>query len=249
MRSYKGILPAAIAIVTIACGPQESLNPLCTNDNAEVDPALTGAWQAVDGNGILEIYGSWHSYATADTSSDWSQTVPADRRTYAVTYVEGKNKRTWTFDGRLIRLGDDSFMDITPGEAEVDCDFKYFPVTLSKDGELPLFTKLSELFYMALVPSQPEDNGTASGDSSEMKLIAAHTFIKVTLEDERLRTAWLDREWLGDMIRDARISIDHQQVGDSVLLTASPEDLQDMIQQISNEPDAFKEFGDWRRKR
>ena len=117
------------------------------------------------------------------------------------------------------------------------------------DGELPQFTRLSELFYMALVPSQPEDNGAASGDSSELKLITAHTFIKVTLEDEKLHTAWLDREWLGDMIRDGHISIDHQQAGDSVLLTASSEDLQDMIQQISNEPEAFKEFGEWRRKR
>ena len=249
MRNCKAIIPAAMAIAAIACGPQESLNPLLTNAESVADPALTGVWQAADGNDGLEIHGMWQSLAHADSDSDPSQSAPAEYRTYAVTYVEGKDKKTWTFDGRLIRLGDDSFMDITPRETAVDSDFKYFPVTLSKDGELPQFTRLSELFFMALVPPQPAEDGTASDNSYELKLTAAHAFLKINLEDDRLHAAWLDREWLGDMIRDGRITIDHQQAGDSMLLTASTEALQDMVMQISDEPDSFKAFGEWRRKK
>jgi hypothetical protein len=251
MRSLRAILPAALAIVTIACAPQGSLNPLCTNEEAVADPALVGVWQMDGDDGYLEIRGRWQSRASGDShgSGDAPRGVPPEFSTYSILFVKGNDKKVSSFEGRLVHLGDDSFMDITPNETPIDADFKYFPVVRTQDGDAPQFTKLSELFYMALVRSQAEDASAAPGDSCELQIMAAHVFVKLAVEDDHLRAAWLDREWIEDAVHQGRISIDQQQVGDALLLTATPESLRDLVQQFSNDPQAFKEIGEWRRKR
>jgi hypothetical protein len=251
MRWLKAIFPAALAISAIACAPQESLNPLCTSQEAVVDMALVGDWQEKGGASLLEIHGKWQAASSTDSdgSDNPSPNVPPDSKTYSILYVEGKNKKLSSFEGRLIRLRDDFFLDIAPTEAPVDADFKYFPVSRTEDGDPPQYTKLSELFYMALTPSQPDAAGAAQGDSYDLQILAAHAFLKVRFEDDDLRVAWLDREWMQEMVNQGRVSIDHTQAGDTLLLTASSEALQDLVQQFSNDPQAFKEIGEWRRKR
>lgn len=250
MRSTKAILAAAMAIVTVACGPQESLNPLCTNEEAVADMALIGDWQEQGSDTVLEIVGKWQAQIQINASDgDVSSIVPPELRSYSILYVEGKGKRVTSFEGRMVRLGDDTFMDITPNQTPIDADFRYFPVVRTQDGDAPQFTKLSELFYMAMVPSRAEDGSAAPGDSCELQIIAAHMLLKLTVEDDHLRAAVLDGKWLEDMVHQGSVSIDHQQVGDTVLLTASPEQLQDLVEQFSNDPQAFKEIGEWRRKR
>jgi hypothetical protein len=251
LRGMKSAFPAVLALAALACAPQESLNPLCTNDEAIADPALIGEWREVDGDSLIEIRGDWRGKSANDSDADTnpSPNVSPEFRRYSILYVEGKNKKVSRFDGRLIRLGDDLFLDVTPDEAPVDADFRYFPLVRTEDGNPPSFTKLSEFLYMALVPSQSKDESAAPGDSYRLQIIAVHAILKVRFDDDVLRVAWLDREWTKDMIHDGRISIDHEEVGDTLLLTARPESLQDSVQQFSNDPQAFKEIGAWRRKR
>src|SRR5512143_2245902 len=105
MRSTKAILAAAMAIVTVACGPQESLNPLCTNEEAVADMALIGDWQEQGSDTVLEIDGKWQAQSQIDASGgDVSSIVPPELRSYSILYVEGKDKKVTSFEGRMVRL-------------------------------------------------------------------------------------------------------------------------------------------------
>ncbi|HET7842327.1 MAG TPA: hypothetical protein VFM21_12005 [Terriglobia bacterium] len=249
MRRF-AILSTVLALAMISCAPQESLNPLCTNEEAIAEPALAGDWQLTDSDDVFEIVGRWQALAAADPQiANDPSSAPPDSRSYAILYIEAKSKRVSAFEGRLVRIGDDFFLDVIPTQVPVDADFKYFPVARSEDGAPPQFTRVSELFFMTLVPSQPGESSASQDGPCEIRLVAAHVFLKIQLEDDGLRLAWLDRDWMQEMIEQGRISIDHQQTGDTMLLTASPESLQDLVQQFSNDPQAFKEIGEWRRKR
>ncbi len=250
MRRLAAILSPVLAMAMVSCAPQESLNPLCTNEEALAEPALAGEWQQMGSDDVLQIVGRWQALAASnpEIASDPTHNAPADSKTYAILYVDGK-KRASPFDARLARIGDDYFLDVIPTQVPVDEDFKYFPVVRSEDGAPPQFTRISELFFMTLVPAPSSDPGAALGDPYELRLVAAHVFLKIQLEDDTLRLSWLDRDWMQQMVEQGRFAIDHQRVGDSVLLTAPTASLQDMVQQFSNDAQAFKEIGEWRRKR
>ncbi len=250
MRRLAAILSTALALAIVSCAPQESLNPLCTNEEAVADPALAGEWQQKDDDSLIQIAGRWQALAAADPqmANDPTNKAPADFKAYAILYVEGKSKRVSAFDARLVRIGDDFFLDVVPQQVPVEADFKYFPVVRNPEGTAPQFTRVSELFFMTLVPSPLCESSQARGDPYELRVVAAHVFLRIRLEEDVLHMAWLDRDWMQEMIEQGRISFDHQQVGDSMLLTASSESLQDLVQQLSADPQAFREIGEWRRR-
>ena len=81
------------------CGPALSLHPLCTNEEVIFDPALVGRWET-----------------TSDEKWIFRQ---MEENLYNVT-VRFDSRDSLVLEGRLVQLGDYTFMDVTSGEPDVE---------------------------------------------------------------------------------------------------------------------------------
>ena len=92
MRQIARMILLASVIYSTACVP--SINPFCMEGDGYLDPNLLGTWSDSDG---LET---------------WTFTNPDDED-YLLTYTDD-NGRTGVFTARQFKLGDRSFLDISP---------------------------------------------------------------------------------------------------------------------------------------
>jgi len=70
-------------------------------------------------------------------------------------------------------------------------------------------------------------------------LVPAHSFLRVWLEEETLRLAIIDLEWLKNGIENGSVTIDHVYSEDQIILTAETIQLQQFVHQHKDE--AFDE--------
>jgi len=84
-------LTLAGALVLAGCSTLISLNPIITEQQATFDPALLGAWNATEGDGIFVI--------------------KQDGAGYGIVYTEGKSVAT-KFDARMMRVGSAEILDL-----------------------------------------------------------------------------------------------------------------------------------------
>jgi len=95
MRYFMFSIIALTMFFVGGCGPALSLHPLCTNEEVIFDPALVGQWETTsDENWVFRKMEDNH----------YNVTLKFDRSDSLV------------LEGRLLRLGDYTFMDVTSGE-------------------------------------------------------------------------------------------------------------------------------------
>ncbi|MBD8488931.1 hypothetical protein IFO69_09260 [Echinicola sp. CAU 1574] len=70
-------------------------------------------------------------------------------------------------------------------------------------------------------------------------IFPVHTFAKVELENGQISIYGFDGEFLEDLIEQNRIKISHEEPSGSLLLTASPEELQKFVLKYSDDKNAF----------
>ena len=70
-----------------------------------------------------------------------------------------------------------------------------------------------------------------------------HTLARITFQDKKLKVSWLGADYMKGMIEEKRVRIKYRYVPDAgrLLLTASSEDLTEMIERYASE----KRFIDW----
>src|SRR3972149_838104 len=82
--------------------------------------------------------------------------------------------------------------------------------------------KLGDFLFLDVFPEEPEmKNGLYKG-----LLIPAHGFSRIWMEGDLVRLAYLDPDWLKQMIDKKKVKIDHDFIDQSIILTAQTEDLQ-----------------------
>jgi hypothetical protein len=97
--------------------------------------------------------------------------------------------------------------------------------------------KLGEYLFMDLYPEEPE----ATSDFYKMHVIPAHSFMLVSLEGNVLRLAFFDLDWLKKNIEQNKVSIKHERRDDTIVLTASTEELQAFVLKHVEEAFPFEE--------
>lgn len=95
--------------------------------------------------------------------------------------------------------------------------------------------KLGKFLFLDLFPQSPE----LKNDLQQAHLLNVHTFSRLWLEDDTLRLAMLEQDWLKKMITQKKIQIKHERLGDGIVLTASTKDLQKLALNYANNSDAF----------
>lgn len=72
-------------------------------------------------------------------------------------------------------------------------------------------------------------------------IIPVHTFAKVTITENELQINWFNQEWLGELIKQNKIRIHHEENEDFMLLTAQPKELQKFVTKYANSEEAFED--------
>lgn len=137
------------------------------------------------------------------------------------------NKTEWTFT----RAGDSAYAlvhveDGDPGRFEAR------------------LLRLGQYLFLDIYPEEPAlDNGFY-----KLHLIRAHTFARVTLEDDVLAISMMDQEWLEKAIEGKELSIGHERLNNGgIMLTAATAELQQFVLKVVQNPEAFPEPSNFRR--
>jgi hypothetical protein len=96
---------------------------------------------------------------------------------------------------------------------------------------------LGEYQFLDLYPEEPE----SSSEFYNMHVIPAHSFMRVSLEGHVLRLAFFDLDWLKKNIEQNKVTIKHERRDDTIVLTASTEELQKFVLEHVEEAFLFEE--------
>ena len=99
--------------------------------------------------------------------------------------------------------------------------------------------KLGDHMFLDLYPEEPE----TGSEFYNMHVIPAHSFMRVSLEGHVLRLAFFDLDWLKKNIEQNKVSIKHECRDDTIVLTASTEELQAFVLKHIEEAFIFEEEG------
>lgn len=99
--------------------------------------------------------------------------------------------------------------------------------------------KLGDHMFLDLYPEEPE----TGSEFYNMHVIPAHSFMRVSLEGHVLRLAFFDLDWLKKNIEQNKVTIKHERRDDTIVLTASTEELQAFVLKHIEEAFIFEEEG------
>jgi hypothetical protein len=69
--------------------------------------------------------------------------------------------------------------------------------------------------------------------------VQAHTFLRVWITDSTMQLAILDQAWLKKKIADKKLTIRHEKIGDTIILTAPTPALQKLVVRFADDQKAF----------
>lgn len=98
------------------------------------------------------------------------------------------------------------------------------------------FAMLNGDYYLDLYPF---DLGSLNFESSHY--LPVHTFSKISLNEDSLVISLFKDSWIEEQITDNRVRIKHEKTEDTVLITASTEELQKFIIKYGNMPEAYRD--------
>jgi|SRR5271157_1779593 len=226
MRSAKILIPLVLVAMMTACGPADWLNPCYNDADVTFDPALVGRWSESDGSSTLRFQ-------------------KADDNAYEVVYTEVQSdgtRKESKFDGHLVRLGGFLFLDVVPQSASANPDSYAFSAAASGDENTlqPHLAKVGDGLYASVVRVQ-QASGGKEGSSYELHLIQAHWVFRVWQDGDTLRLVDLSEDWFKDAVNQGMVKIGHEEVNDTLVLTASTPDLRAFLLEHAGDADAFPE--------
>jgi hypothetical protein len=95
--------------------------------------------------------------------------------------------------------------------------------------------KLGDFLFLDIFPEEPEmKNGLYKG-----LLIPAHGFSRIWIERDSVRLAYMDPDWLKEMINKKKVKIGYDLIDQGLILTAPTEDLQKFAVKYAEDDKAF----------
>jgi hypothetical protein len=228
MRHAKMLIPLVLVLLATGCGPVEWLNPCFKEENLVLDPALVGTWNAQDGNGVLRLrVAGDKAYELLDTE------IPADN-------AEPEQSK---YEAHLVRLGDYLFLDLLPEALRVKPGSYTLPLAPSAEGtpSQPDWVKVGDGLYASLVQGQEVSEASREAGSYEVRLSQAHWVFRVWLDGSRLRLADLSEDWFKEAVDGGRVHIGFDRIDDTLILTASTEEIQAFLLEFAGDELAFPE--------
>lgn len=104
--------------------------------------------------------------------------------------------------------------------------------------------KLGKFLFLDLYPDDTEIE-----DFNDIHLVPTHSFWRVEIEKDALRMAYIDYDWLEEMIDGNKVNIAHVRLEDRIVLTAPTQELQKFVLKYAEDTDAFPESEEMHRKK
>lgn len=104
--------------------------------------------------------------------------------------------------------------------------------------------KLGKYLFLDMYP----DEGEMEGYGYDIHFVPTHSFWKVKIEKDVLHLAFMDSDWLEEMIDKKKVNIAHVRLEDRIVLTASTEELQKFVLKYAEDTDAFPALDELHRK-
>lgn len=103
--------------------------------------------------------------------------------------------------------------------------------------------KINGVRFLELLPKRPDAIHPKTFFGGHF--VGLRSFWKVTLSGDNLTLTPLSSRWLESMLKQKKLSIKHEKSEDGLLfLTASTQELQDLVTKYANDPGAFPSTGD-----
>lgn len=227
MSNAKVLIPLVLSLLLAACGPVEFLNS-CFSDQALIfDPALVGTWSDPDGSSTVKFR-------------------QAGAKEYELLVTEGRaddsEPEATRYEAQLARLGGTLFLEMLPENPQVSPGSYPFAPTSSEDetGFRPRLIEVGDGLYASVVPGQQAEASGNSG-SYEIHLTQARRVYRLELDGERLRLVDLSDDWLKAQLDSGRIELGHELTGETLVITASTQEVQRFLLEFAEEQGAFPE--------
>lgn len=134
------------------------------------------------------------------------------------TWVDEDGKNTWRF-----QKSGENIYELVYTENEEPAKFQAH------------LLKLGDFLFLDIFPEDLKmKNGLYQG-----LLLPAHGFSRIWIEKDSVRLAYLDPDWLKQMIDNKKIKIDHDFVNQTIILTAQTPDLQNFALKYAGDAKAF----------
>ena len=98
---------------------------------------------------------------------------------------------------------------------------------------------LGDYLFLDIFPEEQQSGNVLYN----LHMVQMHSFMKVSIEEDVLHLAPLDKEWFDEMIKQEKITIKHEKRDDLCVLTATTKELQEFVLKYADNEDVF-EFGD-----
>jgi hypothetical protein len=228
MRNAKIFIAFIVILLAPACGPVEWLNPCFKEEDLVLNPTLAGTWKAEEGRSILKFRQSGgKGYEMLDIEVQADDTEPEQTK----------------YEAHLVRLGEYLFLDLVPEAPQVKPGAYTLPLPASADGAVfqPHLVEVGDGLYASLVHGLEVLEAGQAGDCCEVHLIQAHWVFRVRLDGSSLRLADLSEDWFKAAVDQGRVHLGFERVNDSLVLTASTEELQAFLLEFAGDELAFPE--------
>lgn len=119
----------------------------------------------------------------------------------------------------------------------------YFEKDSTNTSFMAMPFKIDNQLFLDITPIEDRENEKAKNDLYRMHLIETHSLAKFDLISENeIEIKWLSSKKLEELLKGNRIKIQHEKVGfgETVLLTASSEELVKFIKKYMNSKDEDK---------
>ncbi len=218
----------ALALIAFlaGCAPVDSLNPLYAEQDIVFDSALLGQWGTEnEGLNFARLGDNGYSMVWSGRNEETGQPV------------------TTALEAHLVSLQGRRFLDVVwkqSGPAGEPEEIPEVHLTRTKNGMKiePRLVPSGMGAYWEFLP------GESFGDEDRLRMrpLQTHQVFKVIVEDEgkTLHLIQLDDSWLMRQIREGKLTIDHEMIGErGAVLTASTHDLQQLVLDYVDDEDAF----------
>jgi len=199
-----------------------SLNPFYLDKYVVLNPEIEGNWSAHEIKSKKDSADNNSSHwEMADTLSSWS----IRQRIFQETQKTKQGK-----DSIIFKPQNDYVVKLVGSNPD---SAKYqFQMVLFKINDV-LFADFSPYEITAIKESR----------MAKENYFTVHTLARITFQDKKLKVSWLGADYMKGMIEEKRVRIKYRYVPDAgrLLLTASSEDLTEMIERYASE----KRFIDW----
>jgi hypothetical protein len=118
---------------------------------------------------------------------------------------------------------------------------KSYRLTFDDDGVSVYHARVGRVGDSLFLDVEPDESHTEDLLAGEAwpQLLPFHTFYRVEVDGGVLRFSFLDDDWLKEKIECGEITIPHEIVKDSILLTATTEELQELVLRYGKDEEAF----------